>query len=102
MKIRGILSKDNTQLTCISYGFNLFKQTDYISVIYFTVNNVHVCIYAQCICGNMVHAEYHAKKYFSPTKQYTGTCNDIVKPAHVITSIKQLPALKDHLFLVLS
>jgi hypothetical protein len=50
----------------------------------------------------MVHAEYHAKKYFSPTKQYTGTCNDIVKPAHVITSIKQLPALKDHLFLVLS
>ena len=50
----------------------------------------------------MVHAEYHAKINFSPTKQYTGTCNDIVKPAHVFTSIKQLPALKDHFFLVLS
>jgi HD superfamily phosphohydrolase len=42
------------------------------------------------------------KYIFHLQKQYTGTCNDIVKPAHVITSIKKLPALKDHFFLVLS
>jgi len=45
LKIRGILSKDNTQLTCISYGFNLFKQTDYISVIYFIMNNMYMYVY---------------------------------------------------------
>jgi hypothetical protein len=51
---------------CISYGFNLFKQTDYISVIYFTVNNVHVCIYAPVKTGSI-----HDMK-FSMTRQGKG------------------------------
>jgi len=86
------------QVTDETLSYKLVSSTPYYRLEIELVDNLHT-ITADSV--TYIHYQHVWKSIAYPEDLYKIGCN-IIKLAHAVTSIKQSPVLKGHLFLILS